>query len=270
MRIIRGRINARRLVAEVRVTLHIKRCIAIGFLLLAPSISLAQAVTGALIGTVKDAQGGVLPGASVQVSSPVLIGGTLETIANEKGQLRFPALPPGTYALDILMPGFATFHEDGIEIGVGATIERTAILKIAGVEESVTVEGAGSRMEARNPGVATRFGLQDLTRIPTRRAGMFDLIRAAPGISPTSPSGGTSGGGTSTTVSAFGSGTNENQWLFDGTNFTCPCNGIARAEPGVDFIQEIQVQALGASAEFGNAQGAVINIVTRQGSERFL
>ena len=71
-------------------------------------------------------------------------------------------------------------------------------------------------------------------------------------------------------MSAFGSGTNENQFLFDGTNFTCPCNGVARAEPGIDFIQEVQIQSVGASAEFGNVQGAVINVVTRQGSERFL
>jgi hypothetical protein len=73
---------------------------------------------------------------------------------------------------------------------------------------------------------------------------------------------------TTTTVSAFGSATNENQFLIDGTNFTCPCNGSARAEPGVDFIQEIQVQSAGASAEFGQVQGAVINVVLRQGGER--
>src|SRR4029079_11254024 len=111
----------------------------------------------------------------------------------------------------------------------------------------------------------TRFRLEDLRTIPTRRASMFDLIRASPGISPTSP-----GSGTVTTVSAFGSGTNENQFLIDGTNFTCPCNGVARAEPGVDFIQEIQVQSVGASVEFGNVQGAVINVITRQGGERWL
>jgi len=70
-------------------------------------------------------------------------------------------------------------------------------------------------------------------------------------------------------VSAFGSGTNENQFLIDGTNFTCPCNGVARSEPGTDFIQEVQIQAVGASAEFGNVQGAVINVITRQGGERF-
>ena len=94
---------------------------------------------------------------------------------------------------------------------------------------------------------------------------MFDPIRSAPGISPTSPS-----SGTVSTISAFGSGTNENIFLIDGTNFTCSCNGIARSEPGIDFIEEIHVQSVGASAEFGNVQGAVINVVTTQGSDRFL
>ena len=98
---------------------------------------------------------------------------------------------------------------------------------------------------------------------------MFDFIRAAPGISPTSPASGTTSTVSVTSVSALGSGVNENQFLIDGTNFTCPCSGLARAEPGVDFIQEVQVQSVGASAEFGNMQGAVINVVTRGGGERF-
>ena len=232
---------------------------------LQPHLAPAQGLTGALIGTVKDAQGGVLTGAVVRVSSPALIGGPATLTTNEKGQLRFPALPPGPYVLDIEFQGFTTYHEEDIPIGVGATIERTAVLTLAGLAESVVVEGAGSRIEARDPGFGTRFGPEDLNAIPTRRSSMFDFIRAAPGVSPTSP-----GSATATTVSAFGSGTNENQFLIDGTNFTCPCNGIARAEPGVDFIQEVQVQSVGASAEFGSVQGAVINVVTRQGSERFL
>ena len=94
---------------------------------------------------------------------------------------------------------------------------------------------------------------------------MFDFIGAAPGISATSP-----GTGRESLVSAFGSGANENTFLIDGTNFTSPVNGVARAEPGVDFIQEIHVQSIGASAEFGNVQGAVVNVITRQGSNRFL
>jgi hypothetical protein len=230
-----------------------------------PQLAAAQGTTGALIGWVRDEQGAAIQGATVRLSSPSLMGGPTTLITNEKGQLRFPVLPPGVYALDIEMPGFATLHDQDILIAAGATMERTATLKLAGVEESIVVEGTGSRIEARNPGFGTRFGSEDIDAIPTRRASMFDFIRAAPGISPTSPS-----SGIATTVSAFGSGTNENQFLIDGMNTTCPCSGVARTEPGVDFIHEVQVSAVGASAEFGNMQGAVINVVTKQGGDRFL
>ena len=231
---------------------------------LLPVLIAAQELTGSLIGTVKDAQGGVLKDAVARVSSPALIGGPITLKTNEKGQLRFPVLPPGSYSLDVQVEGFAPYHEAAIPIGVNATIERTVTLNLAGVAESVVVQGSGSRIDARNPGFASRFSSDDLRTIPSRRTSMFDAIRAMPGISPMSPA-----SGTVTTISAFGSGTNENQFLIDGTNFTCPCVGIARSEPGIDFIQEVQVQSVGASAEFGNVQGAVINVVTRQGSERW-
>lgn len=230
-----------------------------------PRVALvAQSLTGALIGTVKDTQSAVVPRAVVTITSPALIGRTQTSITNQQGQLRFPALPPGQYTLTVDVPGFAPYREEGLTIGVGATIERTITLSPAAIQESVAVESAGSRLEARGSGFETRFGADDLKAIPTRRFSMFDFIRAAPGVSPTSP-----GSMTTNSVSAFGSGTNENSFLIDGTNFTCPCSGEARSEPGVDFIQEVQVQSIGASAEFGNVQGAVINVLTRQGGERF-
>src|SRR5262249_41610392 len=220
----------------------------------------ARVLTGALVGTVKEEQGAVLSGALVRVTSPSLIGGPATMITNERGQLRFPTLTPGTYSLDIELPGFAAYHEADIRIGVGATLERTVVLKVAGLEESLVVQGIGSRMDARAAGFETRFGPEYLKAIPSRRFSMFDAIRAAPGVSPTSPS-----SGTVTTVSAFGSGGNENLFLIDGTNFTCPCAGVSRAEPSVDVIQEVQVQSVGVPAEYGNIQGTVFNVVTRQG-----
>jgi hypothetical protein len=232
--------------------------------LLTPRSADSQGLTGALIGTVKDAQGGIVRGAEVQVSSDALIGGPTRQPTNDKGQLRFPALPPGVYTMEIRFGGFAPYHEEGIAIGSGMTIAREVVLTPAGVSESVTVDGAASRIDARDPGFATRFGPEDLRAIPSRRSSMFDALRNVPGVSPTSPS-----SGTETTISAFGSGTNENQFLIDGTNMTCPCNGVSRSEPGVDAIQEVQVQGIGASAEYGNVQGAVINVIMRQGSERF-
>src|SRR5688572_14637901 len=161
------------------------------------------------------------------------------------------------------MRGFAPYREEDIAIGAGATVERTVVLKLTGISEAVVVEGARGRIEARGSGFETRFDQDYLSAIPGRRFSMFDFIKAAPGVSPTSPS-----SGTSNTVSAFGSGVNENAFLLDGTNFTCPCSGGAVAEPGLDVIQEVQVQSVGASAEFGNIQGAVVNVVTKQGSNQ--
>ena len=233
---------------------------------LPPTDAIAQGLTGSLIGTVTDAQSGAISGAIVHVDSSALMGGRATANTNEKGQFRFPVLPIGTYSVEISKPGFKIHGEQGIEIGAGATIARRIVLPLAVVTESVTVEAGGSRLEARHPGFGTRFTADDIRTMPTRRSsGMNDFIRAAPGISPSSPS-----SGTVTTFSAFGSGINANMFLIDGTNFTCPCIGIARSEPGIDFIQEIQVQSVGASAEYGNLQGAVINVITRQGGNRFL
>jgi carboxypeptidase family protein len=230
--------------------------------LLPASGALAQGLSGALIGTVKDEQGGVLQGALVHVTSPALIGGVLTTTTNEKGQLRFPVLAPGTYALAIeLPPKFSAYREENITIGAGATLERTVVLGLAGIAQTIVVQGT-SRIEARSSGFETRFGQEYLRTIPTRRFSMFDMIRAAPGVSPTSPA-----SGVNNTVSSFGSGVNENLFLIDGTNFTCPCAGVSRAEPGVDVVQEVQVQSIGASVEHGNIQGAVFNVVTKQGGD---
>lgn len=117
-----------------------------------PQLTFGQGLTGTLIGTVKDEQGGVLPGALVQVSSRALIGDPATMPTNEKGQLRFQALPPGSYLLEIEMQGFAPYREENIALGAGATIERTVVLKLQGVAEAVVVEAEGSRIEARASG----------------------------------------------------------------------------------------------------------------------
>ena len=103
--------------------------------ILLPALIAAQELTGSLIGTVKDAQGGVLKDAVARVSSPALIGGPITLKTNEKGQLRFPVLPPGSYSLDVELEGFAPYHEAAIPIGVNATIGR-------GWPPSVTVKSA--------------------------------------------------------------------------------------------------------------------------------
>src|SRR3954470_618701 len=101
--------------------------IAVGCALL-PRIAAAQGLTGALIGRVRDEQGVAIQGATVRLTSPALMGGPATLLTNEMGQLRFPALPPGLYALDIEMRGFATLHDPDILIAAGATLDRTATM----------------------------------------------------------------------------------------------------------------------------------------------
>ena len=110
-----------------------------------------QGLTGTLIGTVRDEQGGAIRGAQVMVSSSALIGDTISQVTNEKGQLRFPALAPGSYTLEIRHDGFATRREPGIDIRGGATIERVVVLTPSPVVQIVTVDGAASRIERANP-----------------------------------------------------------------------------------------------------------------------
>src|SRR5438552_214554 len=99
--------------------------------LLCASLAHAQALTGSLFGIVKDETGAVLPGASVEVSSPALIAGPATAITDEKGQFRFPSLAPGEYTLEIALPHFASYREDAIPIRVGGSIERIVSLQLA-------------------------------------------------------------------------------------------------------------------------------------------
>lgn len=236
---------------------------ALVILALVPAEIGAQSLTGALVGSVKDPQGGVLPGAVVRVSSDTLMGGEQRTTSNDKGHWRFPALAPGRYVVTVaLPPKFAAYRRADLSLGAGETLELAVVLQLAGVSETITVD-ANQGINSRNTGFETRFGPDYIRTIPSRRFSMFDLIRSAPGVSPSSP-----GSGTVNSVSVFGSAVNENMFLIDGTNFTCPCQGVSRSEPIVDVIQELHVQSMGASVEYGNVQGAVFNVITKQGGAR--
>jgi hypothetical protein len=237
--------------------------LAFAFLSHAPIVANAQGLTGSLTGTVKDQQGGVLRGAVIRVTSTALMTGMEQTTSNDRGQWRFPVLPPGQYVLTIeLAPKFAA-SEEQLSIGAGQSLERSVVLQLAGFSEAVNVE-ANSGIDSLTSGLETRRGQDFMRSIPTRRNSMFSVINTVPGISPTSPS-----SGSVNTISVFGSAVNENAFLIDGTNFTCPCQGVSRAEPIVDVIQEVFVQSMGASVEFGNIQGGVFNVVTKQGGARF-
>ena len=105
--------------------------------------------------------------ASVRVSSPALIGGTASAVTNERGQCRFVSLPAGMYTLEVELASFAPYREDDIEIRVQANLERTTMLRLRAIAESISVQG-GSAVDPERSGMSERFGPR--RRLPRSRS----------------------------------------------------------------------------------------------------
>jgi outer membrane receptor protein involved in Fe transport len=223
-----------------------------------PHFALAQRVTGQIVGTVSDASDAILPGVTVTLKGPAIVG-TQTATTNEKGFYRFVALPPGSYTMTFTLSGFATLNRPGVRAQVGGTTEENVNLKISTMSEEVTVEGGAAVVDTSSNQVSTNYDQEWVKNAPTPRYTFFDLINAAPGVSQQSSDNGQR-------QTSFGSSTNENSYQMDGTDFTAPISGAAWPYPNTDAIEEIEVLSLGAPAEYGNLQGAVFNIVTKQGS----
>ena len=220
----------------------------------------AQRTTGTIIGTVTDESGAVLPGVTVAISGAG-VAGTPSTVTGESGTYRIPALPPGTYTLSFTLQGFATVNREEVVVPLGETIEINVPLKVSTLQETVTVTGESPIVNTASTQVSTNLNREWVENAPQRRFTFFDLINQAAGVSPATS--------TSSRSQSFGSSTTENTYQLDGTDFTSPFTGAAWPWPNTDAIEEVQVLSLGASAEYGNLQGAVFNVVTRQGSNEF-
>jgi len=226
---------------------------------LAPE-SAAQRTTGNIVGTVKDESGAVMPGVTVSLTGEKIVG-TQTTTTNEEGFYRFIALPPGVYDLSFGLTGFATVRRHGIKVAVGATEEIAAGMSVGQMVDEVTVTGDAPVVDTQTNQVSTNYDKDWVRNAPVPRFSMFDLLGVAPGVSQNSQGG--------TTFSVFGSGTDENSFQIDGTNLTASATGQAWPYPNTDAIEEIEVLSLGAPAEYGNLTGAVLNVVTRQGTNEF-
>ena len=227
--------------------------VVISLLLALAAPTAAQRTTGEINGKVVDGQGAVMPGVTVTLRG-ASIQGEQTAVTSETGAYRFPVLPPGTYELDYSLPGFTTVRRTDILVNVGATIQLDETMKVGAIEESVTVSGQAPTIDTSTSQVSTAYNQEWVDTAPVRRFSYFDLINAAPGVQQNSQI------GTSVTATVFGS--TNNQYQIDGT-----VQG-SNAWLDTDAIDTAEVLSLGASAEFGNVQGAVCNIVTRQGSNQ--
>jgi hypothetical protein len=226
----------------------------------------AQETTGAVIGTVTDDTGAVLPGATV-VLTGAKVAGEQTTVSSEKGLFRFAPLPPGAYEISVALSGFATQKHGPIKISLGNTSEENFSLKVSQLQEEVTVSAEAPVINTQGNQVSTNYDKDWVRNAPVPRFTFFDLINAAPGVNAaTSEAGGAITGSRSTSL---GGSSSDNSYQVDGTDLTSPSDGNAWPFPNTDAIEEIQVLSLGAPAEYGNVQGAVFNVVTRQGTNEY-
>ncbi len=226
----------------------------------------AQRTTGTMSGTAKDASGAVLPGVSVTATGPNVVGGQT-AVSNELGFYRIANLPPGEYKVSFTLSGFKTVNRTGVRVGLGQQVEEDVSLAVTALQEEVTVVAESAVVDTTSSEVGANYDRDWVENAPTKRLSFFDLVSAAPGSLAAGDGGGPHGDSTRTMV--YGSSYDENAYQLDGVDITDNFFNEAQAAPNIDAIEEVEVLSLGAPAEYGNLQGAVYNIVTRQGTNEF-
>jgi Carboxypeptidase regulatory-like domain/TonB dependent receptor-like, beta-barrel len=214
----------------------------------------AQAqTTSTLTGTVTDSTGAVVPGATVSITSPSLIGGAHSAITDSQGAYRFPSLQPGVYALTAELQGFRSVTHDNIRLPLGATITMDVAMAQVAAAETVVVSGRPSMVDVKSSAANTQIDNELLQNLPTSRF-QPDVIDLAPGI---------------TNSVAYGGTASSNALLIDGVDVSDPDGGSPWSFFNYNWIQEVQVVGLGANAEYGEFTGAAANSIVRSGANRF-
>jgi hypothetical protein len=177
--------------------------------------------TGTIQGRVADSQGGLLPGVTVTISSPALIGGAQTQVTNEQGNYRFPAVPPGTYAVEFDLTGFNRLRREAIQITLGFTANLNVELTVATLQETVTVTGDSPIIDTSSTRVQQNFKLEELNSLPNARD-MWSLLAVTPGVAMTRIDVGGNRAGTQTGYLAYGYGQADSQVrvLVEGINTT--------------------------------------------------
>jgi hypothetical protein len=243
-------------------------CFPVLVILLVPGFVLAQgggaSSTGSISGQVVDGSGAVLPGVTVTITSPSLIG-SQTAVTNAEGQYRFPGVPAGEYRLSYELGGFSTLVREGIRVSLGFNATVSATLGLKQVEESLTVTGQSPVVDANATRIQTNFTKDQLDSIPNARD-MWSLLSTAPAITLNRFDVGGSTAGTQTQYVSYGYG-GQNRPLIEGINTT---EGTAAAGFYLDYgsFEEVFIGAAANSAEMPNP-GVLTQFVGKSGGNRF-
>jgi len=243
-----------------------------GFLLVAVSCTLpAQVGTGSITGTVTDASGAVIAGASVTITN-VQTGIARDIVSNNSGLYLAPDLTVGTYDVEAKAAGFKPQKRVGVILPVGRQMLVDFSLPVGEQTQVLTVEGASSQVETTTSEVSAQIGQVQLRELPLNGRNFEQLILLAPGVQEVTSGAQTSFYGRSPSYSIAGSRPEGQTLLLDGANIQGfwnhgAGNSIIGTSLGVEAIGEFQVLTNTYSARFGGS-GSVMNATTRSGTNQ--
>ena len=230
-----------------------------------PALVHAQSLTG----VVRDGSGAVLPGVTVEATSPALIEKVRTAVTDGNGQYRLDSLASGLYSVTYTLPGFTTVKRDGVELETGVTLTLNADLRVGGLEETITVVGETPVVDVQNSTRSQRVLSDEVVAALPASRGYGNLLSTVSGIQAT----GTANTGTSPAMNFFtsrGGRSNEGTIQIDGMNVGSAFNGGGVSGYGYDTsnAQEVQITVAGGLGE-ADRGGPAFNIVPKTGGNTF-
>jgi hypothetical protein len=223
--------------------------------LLAGSAWAQLATQTALVGTVTDSTGGVVPGATV-VAVNIGTQDTYEATTNAQGYYNLQFVRNGSYEITVTMSGFQTFKATGVEVTTNQIVRRDAVLQIGAMNELVTVEKSAAVLATDTATISETIGEKAIAGLPISNGrNVWSLAGTTPGVL----------SGTDQFVGAGQRGI-QNSLSMDGINAAANLRTQTSMRPIADAVTEVDVQTGSTSAEYGSYMGVHINVVTKSGT----
>ena len=229
----------------------------------------AQLNSATLQGTLTDSTGAVLPGIAIAVRNTET-GVVRNIVTGTGGEYFISALQPGTYELNATHPGFQTVKQTNIKLEVGQVATLNFALQIGNLSQTVEVAAAGSSIANYDTTLGTVISQQQVVDLPLNGRQFSQLLQLAPGVVPIDNSQ-NAGKAPNFGAGAASPGVNgqtnrSNLFFLDGMINSNPFFGGFSFSPSIDAIQEFKAQSHTDQAEFGQATGAIVNVVTQPGT----
>ncbi len=229
---------------------------------------------GSIDGTVTDPTGAVVPHAAV-IATATLTGQQTKTTANASGEYTFPTLMPTQYTILASAQGFQTYKHPGIVLQANQAMTVNIVLRVGSATQTISVSGTPPQVNTTNGTLSQVIGHQQIIDFPLNGRNAASLILLTPGVANATNEGFGLNEGDSKTfpeavvTSSDGTLPNQQNYLLDGGNNVDEMTNANDPFPFPDALQEFSVQTTNYSAEYGQSAGAVVNIVTKAGTNHF-